>query len=715
MIYVVFIMTILLLYRIEQVARYIDLGAAEDADVDDEAGAVVGTLKDIAFEAHELTSVDAYLLATAQRARVDGYVALGIADHTHKAAHLLVGDDGNRAMAVFGTAGYVDHEALDVWQEHYLLAAHEVGAADEDEGGEDDALYELAAAVAPCAHLLLRCYIDLIVFFAVRLRRNACQKPLATKFFGVVVYDGYIPMFAVFGCFWHAYGAVGWCYRRTFNMHRCIAIHNSLVCLAQQIDDSLLRRVHLTLQIYEFIFYYQYFAEKNRVYSCFQSCYNMNLCEPNACHIDSYSLIIKHLATSDLLFVRVSRFEHTALNIYSDTIEDVAVGIVYFPGLDGCEIYLRGVLGVVAHCLTDDAYGDVFLLGCRGPRMARNIHGERNGDACHDAYLLEVAVDAEHGVEILAALGAVFTDDDGKEILCGRRAVGVDDGLHGALPSDGELLPGLLAAVDDVVVAEVFLAQKRHVDKRHAAHVEREEKHVARKGKWGVGCEVESLDAPDVGKADGAARGLVDTGVDCGKGIALRDDAFGHGFVVDAAQDAHIERRGVAAKATGTQPRLIRLDERGGEHGEADVGAVAECGDAAERLSVSVGGALSALGTEHAYMSVHEGEQRVVDSRLRVAVAMDDVGSVVRQSAAVVFADYAIESLHLVSDSVAYAEQRGGAPGRHRRHDEYATVGLVPFVGKDAASGAERLNRITVYNLKIQCAFAAAVSRHPEC
>ena len=337
--------------------------------------------------------------------------------------------------------------------------------------------------------------------------------------------------------------------------------------------------------------------------------------------------------------------------------------------------------------------------------MARNIHGERNGDACHDAYLLEVAVDAEHGVEILAALGAVFTDDDGKEILCGRRAVGVDDGLHGALPSDGELLPGLLAAVDDVVVAEVFLAQKRHVDKRH----------VARKGKWGVGCEVESLDAADVGKADGAARGLVDTGVDRGKGIALRDDAFGCGFVVDAAQDAHIERRGVAAKAAGAQPRLIRLDERGGEHGEADVGAVAECGDAAECLSVSVGGALSALGTEHAYMSVHEGEQRVVDSRLRVAVAMDDVGSVVRQSAAVVFADYAIEPLHLVSDSVAYAEQRGGAPGRHRRHDEYAAVGLVPFVGKDVASGAERLNRITVYNLKIQCAFAAAVSCHPEC
>lgn len=202
MIYVVFIMTILLLYRIEQVARYIDLGAAEDADVDDEAGAVVGTLKDIAFEAHEFASVDAYFLATAQRARVDGYVALGIADHTHKAAHLLVGDDGNGAVAVFWTAGYVDHEALDVWQKHYLLAAHEVGATDEDEGGEDDALYELAAAVAPCAHLLLRCHIDLVVFFAVRLRRNACQKPLATKFsellFTTAIYQC-LPFLAAFG------------------------------------------------------------------------------------------------------------------------------------------------------------------------------------------------------------------------------------------------------------------------------------------------------------------------------------------------------------------------------------------------------------------------------------------------------------------------------------------------------------------------------------
>ena len=68
MIYVVFIMTILLLYRIEQVARYIDLGAAR-MPMSMTSGAVVRTLKDIAFETHELASVDAHLLATAQQAR----------------------------------------------------------------------------------------------------------------------------------------------------------------------------------------------------------------------------------------------------------------------------------------------------------------------------------------------------------------------------------------------------------------------------------------------------------------------------------------------------------------------------------------------------------------------------------------------------------------------------------------------------------------------
>lgn len=113
----------------------------------------------------------------------------------------MVGDDGNRTVAVFGTAGDVDHETLDVRQEHNLLAAHEFGAADEDEGGEDDALNEFAATVAPLAHLLLCCYIYLIVFLALRLRRDACLKPFATELFGVVVDDGNIPILGDFGRF----------------------------------------------------------------------------------------------------------------------------------------------------------------------------------------------------------------------------------------------------------------------------------------------------------------------------------------------------------------------------------------------------------------------------------------------------------------------------------------------------------------------------------
>ena len=216
---------VLLLNRIEEVARDVDLGTAEDADVDYKAGAVVGTGEDVAFKAHELAAVDAHLLAAAERTGVDGYLALGIADHTHKTAHLMVGDDGNRSVAVLGTAGDVDHEALDVRQEYNLLAAHKLGAADEDEGGEDDALNEFAATVAPLAHLLLRRYIYLIVFLVLGLRCDARLKPFATCFLGVVVDNGNIPILSCFGCFLYAYGAGGKCYRRTILLYWCIVIH----------------------------------------------------------------------------------------------------------------------------------------------------------------------------------------------------------------------------------------------------------------------------------------------------------------------------------------------------------------------------------------------------------------------------------------------------------------------------------------------------------
>ena len=367
MIYEMLILVILLFDRIKQVARDVDPCAAENADVDDKAGAVVGSLNDVALKAHELASVYAHFLATAQRARVDGYIAFGIADHTYEAAHLLVGDYGYRAVPVFRAACNVDHETLDVWKEYDLLTADKVGAADEDKGWEDDALNELAAAVAPYTHLLLCGDINLVVFLAFGLRGNACLKPFATKFFGIVVDDCNVPMFGVVWRFLHAYGAVGMCYRRTFNMHWCISIHNSLVCLAQQNGDLLLRRVHLTLQIYEFIFDYQYFTDKNGVYSCFHHVADMNLCELNACNIAFYTLIIKCLTALDVLFVRVSHNNKISLNIFSEAIEDVAVGIVYFIGLYRREIYLRRALGVVSHGFADDADGDVFLFCCRGP------------------------------------------------------------------------------------------------------------------------------------------------------------------------------------------------------------------------------------------------------------------------------------------------------------------------------------------------------------
>lgn len=233
MMFVAYVMTILLLYRVEQIAGYVDLCTTENANVYDKAGAVVGAAEHKTFESHEFAAVDTHLFATAKRTWVGGDAAVGIADHAHKAAHLLVGDYCHGSVAVFGAACNVDHESLDVWQKDNLLTPHGFCAADEDKGGEDDALNELAAAVAPCAHFFLGSHINLIVFFAVRLRGDACQEPLATKLFGVVVDDGDIPLLIVFGLFFHAYGAGGKCYRRTSLLHWCIAIHTSLVCLAQ--------------------------------------------------------------------------------------------------------------------------------------------------------------------------------------------------------------------------------------------------------------------------------------------------------------------------------------------------------------------------------------------------------------------------------------------------------------------------------------------------
>ncbi len=102
-------------------------------------------------------------------------------------------------------------------------------------------------------------------------------------------------------------------------------------------------------------------------------------------------------------------------------------------------------------------------------------------------------------------------------------------------------------------------------------------------------------------------------------------------------------------------------------------------------------------------------------SRLCVAVAVDDVCCVVRQSDAVVFAYDAVEPLHLMSYLVVYGKQCGRALGRHGRGDEYAAVWLIPFFSKDLASGVDGLHSVLVSNLEIQCTFAAALGRHPEC
>ena len=58
--------------------------------------------------------------------------------------------------------------------------------------------------------------------------------------------------------------------------------------------------------------------------------------------------------------------------------------------------------------------------------------------------------------------------DDGKYELRFCSAVAVDDLLYATLDLYHDLLSGLVAFVDDHAITYLVLAQKGHVDKRHA-------------------------------------------------------------------------------------------------------------------------------------------------------------------------------------------------------------------------------------------------------
>lgn len=79
---------------------------------------------------------------------------VGLAEHEFEFVDLWVGDDGDGFVKAACFGGAVDHESVDV-REGDDGAPFAFGAADEDDGGNDDSVYHSAASVAPEVHFLL--------------------------------------------------------------------------------------------------------------------------------------------------------------------------------------------------------------------------------------------------------------------------------------------------------------------------------------------------------------------------------------------------------------------------------------------------------------------------------------------------------------------------------------------------------------------------------
>ena len=146
------------------------------------------------------------------------------------------------------------------------------------------------------------------------------------------------------------------------------------------------------------------------------------------------------------------------------------------------------------------------------------------------------------------------------------------------------------------------------VDGGYAAKIEGEHEHVAGEVEYGTMAERSFFDTGDVGLGEGSLGRLVDAGIDMQEGMAVGGESCCHCLVVDGAQVAQIERRGVAAQVLAAQPGLVGEGEHGGDGFEGQVLVAAEAHKAAERLGVVVCRTASPCITEQSDLLTYEVE-----------------------------------------------------------------------------------------------------------
>lgn len=141
---------------------------------------------DFTFEAAEVAADHADGVVDMEFGGLEAYGGVGLAEHKAEFLHFGVGNHCHGASQPDGRSRAVDHKAVDVWEGDYV-AALLFGAVDEDYGGDDDAVYGLAAAVAPQAYLFLCSHIiyhvdfpKLIPYCFFVARVHNCHIPFGT-------------------------------------------------------------------------------------------------------------------------------------------------------------------------------------------------------------------------------------------------------------------------------------------------------------------------------------------------------------------------------------------------------------------------------------------------------------------------------------------------------------------------------------------------------
>ena len=132
-----------------------------------------------------------------------------------------------------------------------------------------------------------------------------------------------------------------------------------------------------------------------------------------------------------------------------------------------------GLQVFVAQPLTDDGQAGAHVTHRAGPGMAARICRQGCTQSGHRADFLQVVVHLMLHPLVLPPFRAVRLCDDGQKVRAVFRQVGVvvHDVLHGRLPADGQLLPGLLAAVVQLPVSDVVFLQVGKVHERDALQI----------------------------------------------------------------------------------------------------------------------------------------------------------------------------------------------------------------------------------------------------